>query len=54
MGQAECRRLDRGVPKEGRDYLSPGFDQPSFNAPIYADLFDDEGGKRSSPRAMRP
>ncbi len=27
---------------EGRDYLSLKLDDPSFNAPIYANLFDDE------------
>jgi uncharacterized protein (DUF736 family) len=27
---------------EGRDYLSVKLDDPSFNAPIYANLFDDE------------
>ncbi len=26
---------------EGRDYLSLKLDDPSFNAPIYANLFDD-------------
>ena len=30
---------------EGRDYLSVKLDDPSFNAPIYANLFDDEGGE---------
>ena len=29
---------------EGRDYLSVKLDDPSFNAPIYANLFDDEDG----------
>lgn len=28
---------------EGRDYLAVKLDDPSFNAPIYANLFDDEG-----------
>jgi uncharacterized protein (DUF736 family) len=27
---------------EGRDYLSVKLDDPSFNAPIYANLFDGE------------
>ncbi|MCQ9155196.1 DUF736 domain-containing protein, partial [Acidomonas methanolica] len=27
---------------EGRDYLGLKLDDPSFNAPIYANLFDDE------------
>ena len=30
---------------EGRDYLSVKLDDPSFNAPIYANLFDDEGAE---------
>jgi uncharacterized protein (DUF736 family) len=30
---------------EGRDYLSVKLDDPSFNAPIYANLFDDEEGE---------
>jgi len=30
---------------EGRDYLSLKLDDPSFNAPIYANLFDDEEGE---------
>ena len=28
--------------EEGRAYLSLKLDDPSFNAPIYANLFDDE------------
>src|SRR5437763_1820800 len=32
-----------GCSEEGRDYLSLKFDDPSSNAPIYANLFDDEG-----------
>jgi uncharacterized protein (DUF736 family) len=30
---------------EGRDYLSVKLDDPSFPAPIYANLFDDEDGE---------
>ena len=30
---------------ESRDYISVKLDDPSFNAPIYANLFDDEGGE---------
>jgi uncharacterized protein (DUF736 family) len=30
---------------EGRDYLSVKLDDPSFPAPIYANLFDDEEGE---------
>ncbi|WP_316185300.1 MULTISPECIES: DUF736 domain-containing protein [unclassified Bradyrhizobium] len=42
VGKAE---IGAGWPKrteEGRDYLSFKFDDPSFNAPIYANLLDDE------------
>ncbi|WP_316215094.1 DUF736 domain-containing protein [Bradyrhizobium sp. SZCCHNR2035] len=38
IGAAWARRSE-----EGRDYLSLKLDDPSFNAPIYANLFDDEG-----------
>lgn len=43
----KCRRLDRGAP---RRTASPALRSRSspFIAPIYANLFDDEGGKRSS------
>jgi len=34
--------------KEGRDYLSVKLDDPNFNTPIYANLFDDEGGETFS------
>ena len=30
---------------EGRDYLSVKLDDPSFNAPIYANLFEEEDGE---------
>jgi uncharacterized protein (DUF736 family) len=30
---------------EGRDYLSVKLDDPSFTAPIYANLFDDADGE---------
>ena len=30
---------------ECRDYLSVMLDDPGFNAPIYANLFDDEDGE---------
>ena len=33
---------------EGRDYLGPKLDNPNFTAPIYADLFDDEGAESFS------
>jgi uncharacterized protein (DUF736 family) len=33
---------------EGRDYLSVKLDDPSFTAPLYANLFDDEDGEGST------
>ena len=33
------------VSREGRNYLSLKLDAPSFAAPIYASLFDNEDGK---------
>jgi uncharacterized protein (DUF736 family) len=40
--------------EEGRDYLSLKLDDPSFNAPIYANLFDDEGGEGCTLLWSRP
>lgn len=40
--------------REGRDYLSLKLDDPSFNAPIYVNLFDDEGGEGYTPLWSRP
>ena len=37
---------------EGRDYLSVKLDDPSFNAPIYANLFDDEDGEGLHPNLV--
>ena len=42
VGRAE---IGAALPKrstEGRDYLSVKLDDPSFNAPIFANLFDGE------------
>ena len=39
---------------EGRDYLGLKLDDPSFNAPIYANLFDDEEGETFSLIWSRP
>jgi uncharacterized protein (DUF736 family) len=39
---------------EGRDYLSLKVDDPSFNAPIFANLFDDEDGEGYSLIWSRP
>jgi uncharacterized protein (DUF736 family) len=40
--------------EEGRDYLSLKLDDPSFTAPIYANLFDDEGGEGYTLLWSRP
>ena len=40
--------------EEGRDYLSLKFDDPSFNAPIYANLFEDEGSEGYTLLWSRP
>jgi uncharacterized protein (DUF736 family) len=44
VGRAEIGASWSKRPTEGRDYLSVKLVDPSFNAPIYANLFDDEGG----------
>jgi len=40
IGAAWSKRFN-----EGRDYLSLKLDDPSFTAPIYANLFEDEDGE---------
>jgi uncharacterized protein (DUF736 family) len=45
VGRAEIGAAWSKRSSEGRDYLSVKLDDPSFNAPIYANLFDDEGGE---------
>src|SRR5262245_35705004 len=42
VGRAEIGAAWSKRSGEGRDYLSVKLDDPSFNAPIYANLFDDE------------
>ncbi|MBZ9886317.1 DUF736 family protein, partial [Mesorhizobium sp. CA10] len=39
---------------EGRDYLGLKLDDPSFTAPIYANLFADEEGEGHSLIWSRP
>ncbi|HEY8247175.1 MAG TPA: DUF736 domain-containing protein [Hyphomicrobium sp.] len=39
---------------EGRDYLGLKLDDPSFNSPIFANLFDDENGEGYSLIWSRP
>ena len=45
VGRAEIGAAWSTRSAEGREYLSVKLDDPSFNAPIYANLFDDEDGK---------
>jgi uncharacterized protein (DUF736 family) len=45
VGRAEIGAAWAKRSAEGREYLSVKLDDPSFNAPIYANLFDDEDGK---------
>jgi uncharacterized protein (DUF736 family) len=40
--------------EEGREYLSVKLDDPSLSAPIYANLFEDEGGETHSLIWSRP
>lgn len=44
VGRAEIGAAWSKRSNEGRDYISVKLDDPSFNAPIYANLFDEENG----------
>lgn len=44
VGRAEIGAAWSKRSEEGRDYLSLKLDDPSFTAPIYANLFNDEEG----------
>jgi uncharacterized protein (DUF736 family) len=44
VGRAEIGAAWSKRSNECRDYVSVKLDDPSFNAPIYANLFDDEDG----------
>jgi uncharacterized protein (DUF736 family) len=44
VGRAEIGAAWTKRSAEGRDYLLVKPDDPSFTAPIYANLFDDESG----------
>jgi uncharacterized protein (DUF736 family) len=44
VGRAEIGAAWSKRSNEGRDYLSLKLDDPSFTAPIYANLFDGEDG----------
>ena len=54
VGRAEIGAAWSKRSTEGRDYLSVKLDDPSFNAPIYANLFDDEDGETFSLIWSRP
>jgi uncharacterized protein (DUF736 family) len=54
-----CGRVEIGAAwakrsNEGREYLSLKLDDPSFTAPIFANLFDDEDGEGYSLIWSRP
>ncbi|MCE4226315.1 DUF736 domain-containing protein [Methylobacterium sp. C25] len=54
VGRAEIGAAWTKRSGEGRDYLSLKLDDPSFTAPIYANLFDDEEGEGYSLIWSRP
>jgi uncharacterized protein (DUF736 family) len=54
VGRAEIGAAWSKRSEEGRDYLSLKLDDPSFIAPIYANLFDDEGGEGFTLLWSRP
>ena len=54
VGRAEIGAGWSKRSEEGRDYLSLKLDDPSFNAPIYANLFDEEGGEGYTLLWSRP
>jgi uncharacterized protein (DUF736 family) len=54
VGRAEIGAAWSKRSEEGRDYLSVKLDDPSFNAPIYANLFNDEGSDSYTLLWSRP
>ena len=54
VGRAEIGAAWSKTSNEGRAYLGLKLDDPSFNAPIYANLFDDEDGDTFSLIWSRP
>ncbi|MHB0773382.1 DUF736 domain-containing protein [Bradyrhizobium sp. 1.29L] len=54
VGRAEIGAAWSKRSEEGRDYLSLKLDDPSFNAPIYANLFADEDADGFSLIWSRP
>lgn len=54
VGKAEIGAAWTKRSNEGRDYLGLKLDDPSFTAPIYANLFEEEGGESYSLIWSRP
>jgi uncharacterized protein (DUF736 family) len=54
VGRAEIGAAWSKRSNEGRDYLGLKLDDPSFTAPIYANLFGDEDGEGYSLIWSRP
>ena len=54
VGRAEIGAACSKRSNEGRDYLGLKLDDPSFTAPIFANLFDDEDGEGYSLIWSRP
>lgn len=54
VGRAEIGAAWTKRSGEGRDYLGLKLDDPSFTAPIFANLFDDEDGETYSLIWSRP
>jgi len=54
VGRAEIGAAWERTSNQGRDYLSLKLDDPSFTAPIFASLFDDEGADTYSLIWSRP
>ena len=54
VGRAEIGAAWAKQSNEGRNYLGLKLDDPSFTAPIFANLFDDEDGEGYSLIWSRP
>ncbi|QJU57124.1 DUF736 domain-containing protein [Sphingomonas sp. AP4-R1] len=54
VGRVEIGAAWSKQSNEGRNYLGLKLDDPSFTAPIYANLFDDEDGEGYSLIWSRP
>jgi uncharacterized protein (DUF736 family) len=54
VGRAEIGAAWSKRSTQGRDYLSVKLDDPSFTAPIYANLFEDEDGETFTLIWSRP